>query len=106
MKRNFISTLNGKTIYFVLLGIFIMLIWTNSTFAQTQKEVIKIRAQVAAINKGASKYTKTIKDVEDISLEGTEATYYHSAGNLKKITTKMFGETYNPRKLNPAGNSN
>ena len=81
MKRNFISTLNGKTIYFVLLGIFITLIWTNSAFAQTEKEVVKIRAEVAAINKGAAKYTKTIKDVEDISLEGAEATYYHSAGN-------------------------
>jgi len=83
MKRNFISTLNGKTIYFVLLGIFITLIWTNSAFAQTEKEVVKIRAEVAAINKGAAKYTKTIKDkdVEDISLEGAEATCYHSAGN-------------------------
>ncbi|MCY7375598.1 MAG: hypothetical protein LH472_06460, partial [Pyrinomonadaceae bacterium] len=58
-------------------------------------EIVKIRAEVAAINKGAAKFTKTTKNVEDIALEGTEATYYHSAGNLKKITAKMFGETYN-----------
>ena len=56
---------------------------------------MKIRAEVAAINKGAAKYTKTTKDVEDISLEGTEATYFSSAGNLRKITAKMYGETYN-----------
>jgi len=79
----------------VLLGSFITLIWTNSTFAQTEKDVVKIRAEVAMINKGAAKYTKTIKDVQDISLEGTEATYYHSTGKVKKITAEMFGETYN-----------
>lgn len=95
MKRNFISILKGKTIYFLLLGIFITLIWTNSAFAQTEKEIAKIRAEVAAINKGAAKYKKTTKNVEDISLEGTEATYFHSAKNLKKITAQMFGETYN-----------
>ena len=95
MKRNFIANLNGKTTHFVLLGIFITLIWTNSAFAQTEKEVVKIRADVAAINKGAAKYTKILKDIEDISLEGAEATYYHLAGKVKKITTEMLGETFN-----------
>ena len=34
------------------------------------------------------------KDVDDISLEGTQATVYRSAGDLRKITAKMYGETY------------
>ncbi len=94
MKRNFITTLNGKIIYSLLLGIFTTLIWTNSAYSQTEKEIIKIRAEVAAINKGGAKYTKTKKDVEGISLEGAEATYFYSGSDLKKITTKMYGETY------------
>jgi len=55
---------------------------------------VKIRAQVAAINKDAPKYTKTTKDVEDISLEGTQATYYLTGKDVRKITAKMYGETY------------
>jgi len=84
-----------KSICFLLTAIFLTFIAADSAQAQTEKEVVKIRAEVAAINKGISKYTKTTKDVEDVSLEGTEATYYHSAKVLKKITAKMFGETYN-----------
>jgi hypothetical protein len=95
MKRNFITTLNGKIIYFLFLGIFTTLIWTNSAYAQTEKEIVKIRTEVAAINKGASKYKKATKDVEGISLEGTEATYFYSGKTLKKTTAKMYGETYN-----------
>jgi len=68
---------------------------TVSAFAQTEKEIIKIRAEVAAINKGASKYTKTVKNVEDLSLEGTEATYYYAAEDLRKVKAEIFGETYN-----------
>lgn len=66
----------------------------QTIFAQTEKRIAAIRAEVAAINKGAAKYTKTTKSVENISLEGTEATYYHLAKNLRKITAEMFGETY------------
>lgn len=80
---------------FLLLGIFLTFILADSAQAQTEKEIVKIRAEVAAINKGVSKYTKTTKDVEGISLEGAEATYYRSAKNLRKITAKMYGETYN-----------
>lgn len=79
----------------MLLSVGLTFLAANSTSAQTANEIVKIRAEVAAINKGAAKYKKTTKDVEDISLEGTEATYYHSAGNLKKITAKIYGETYN-----------
>ena len=86
-----------NSVYFLLSSVFILLtfILAIPAQAQTEKEIVKIRAEVAAINKSGAKYTKTTKDVEDISLEGTEATYFRSAGNLRKITAKMFGETYN-----------
>ncbi len=84
-----------NTIYFLLSAIFLTFIAANSAFAQTEKEIVKIRAEVAAIEKGAAKFTKTTKDVEGVSLEGTEATYFYSKGDLRKITAKMYGETYN-----------
>lgn len=86
--------LSGK-IYFLLLCIVLTFILADSASAQAENDVVKIRAEVAAINKGAAKYKKTTKSVEGISLEGTEATYHRSAGNLRKITAKMYGETYN-----------
>ena len=84
-----------NTIKFSFVLVFLQIALTGAAYAQTEKEIAKIRAQVAAINNGAAKYTKTTKSVEDISLEGTEATYYHSAKVLRKITAKMYGETYN-----------
>ena len=86
--------LTRKISWYLLLGIFLTFISADFAQSQTEKEIVKIRADVAAINKGVSKYKKTTKDVEGISLEGTEAAYYHSAGKLRKITAKMFGETY------------
>lgn len=86
--------LNNR-VCFLLSGILLTFMLADSAQAQTEKEVVKIRAEAAAINKGAAKYTKTTKNVEGISLEGTEVTYYRSAGNLRKITAKMSGETYN-----------
>lgn len=76
------------------LGIVLAFIGTVSIQAQTDKDIVEIRAEVAAINKGAAKYKKVTKDVDDISLEGAEATYYRSGEDLKKITTRMYGETY------------
>lgn len=84
-----------NSICFLLSAIFLTLTAADSAQAQTEKEIVKIRAEVAAINNGAAKYAKSTKSVEDVSLEGTEATYYHSGKNLKKITAKMYGETYN-----------
>ena len=84
----------NSSAYF-LISFALMFIAANAAQAQTEKQILKIRAEVAAIEKGAAKFTKTTKDVEGISLEGAEATYFYSGGDLKKITTKMFGETYN-----------
>ena len=85
----------NNSICLLFSGIFLTFIAANSASAQTEKDIVKIRAEVAAINKGAPKSKKTTKDVEDISLEGTQATYYRSAGDLRKIMAKMYGETYN-----------
>lgn len=67
----------------------------NPIFAQTEKEVARIRNEVTLINKNAKTYNKINKDIEGISLEGTQATYFVSGRGLKKITAKLYGETYN-----------
>ena len=95
MKRNFILNLRGKSVCALLSFLLLTLVLAGSAFAQTEKQVAAISAEVAAINKGAAKYKKTKKEVEDISLEGTEATYYQSGKNLRKITATIYGETYN-----------
>lgn len=79
---------------FLAWAIFVTLPAAESVQAQIEKDVARIRAEVASINKSTAGYKKTTKSVEDIALEGTEATYYHSAKSLKKITAKMYGETY------------
>jgi len=99
MKSN-ILILTGKNICCLVLAILLLFALINSAQAQTyqayvEKRVSQIRAEVNAINKDAAKYKKTTKNVEDISLEGTDATFFHSAKDLKKITAQMFGETYN-----------
>lgn len=62
--------------------------------AAQDKQIASIRAEVALINKSAAKYQKKTRDVEGLSLEGAEATYFTSGKGLKKITAKMYGETY------------
>jgi hypothetical protein len=69
-------------------------IGVSTVFAQTENEIASIRAEVTAINKNAKSYTKKTKSVEDVSLEGTEATFFVSGKGLKKITAKIYGETY------------
>lgn len=68
---------------------------SQNIFAQSvEKQVAAIRAEVTAINKNAKSYKKTTKDVEGVSLEGTQASYFVSGKGLKKITAKMYGETF------------
>lgn len=73
----------------------IIAIFAGAAFAQVEKQIAGIRAEVAAINKAAKGYKKKTKDVDGVSLEGTQATYFTSGKGLKKITAKMYGETYN-----------
>lgn len=76
------------------LGLVLTFLGAISVQAQTDKDITEIRSQVAAINKGAAKYKKVTKDVDDISLEGAEATFYRSRDDLRKVTARMYGETY------------
>lgn len=79
----------------LLLPIVAFFIFSQIVFAQSvEKQIKAIRSEVTAINKNAAKYKKTTKDVEGVSLEGTEATYLVSGKGLKKIVAKMYGETY------------
>lgn len=79
----------------LLILIIATFIVTNTVFAQSvEKQVVSIRAEVTAINKNAKSYKKTTKDVDGVSLEGTEAIYFVSGKGLRKITAKMYGETF------------
>lgn len=70
-------------------------ILSQAIFAQSvENQVAAIRAEVTAINKAAKGYKKTTKDVDGVSLEGTQATYFSSGRGLHKITAKMYGETF------------
>lgn len=80
----------------IFLSGILLLLFGNLIFAQnTEKQIAAIRTEVAAINKAAAKYTKKTKDVDDISLEGTQAVYYVSGKGLKKVVARMYGESYN-----------
>jgi len=76
----------------IILSLALMSLLGSYAFAQSEKQ---IRTEVNLINGNLKKYTKKVKDVEDISLEGTQATYYNSGKGLKKISAKMYGESYN-----------
>jgi len=95
------STFNGDVLmpdyhYSKRAAILIAVILTAANFAtaQVEKQIAAIRADVNLINKSAAKYTKQKRDVEGVSLEGTEATYFLSGKGLKKIAAKMYGETF------------
>jgi hypothetical protein len=65
-----------------------------SAATTTDKQVATIRAEVTRINKGLAKLKKTTMMVDNVSLEGTEATYYRSGKTIRKISAQLLGETY------------
>ena len=73
----------------------VVLTFGFSICAQTvEKQIAAISAEDAAINKAGAKYTKKTMNVEGVSLEGTEATYYVSGKGLKKVAAKIYGESF------------
>jgi hypothetical protein len=46
------------------------------------------------INKNAPKYDKKVKNIDGLSTEGSEVTYFISGRGLKKIVAKVYGETF------------
>jgi hypothetical protein len=78
----------------MLAAILLLLISVVALRAQSEAQITSIRAEVNLINRSAPKYQKKTRAVEGVSLEGTEATYFLSGRGLKKITAKMYGETF------------
>lgn len=75
-------------------SILILLFASTAVLSQTEKQIVSIRAEVAAINNSAAKYDKKTKNIAGISTEGAEATYYLSGKGLKKIVVQIYGETF------------
>jgi hypothetical protein len=90
LQGNVLKSMKTKFLILIAAIIFSLQI----SFAQTAKQLSSIRNQVNLINKNVKKYTKTTKNVEGISLEGTEADYFAAGKDLKKITATSYGETY------------
>ena len=74
--------------------IFLVMLASVAAHAQVEKQIASIRAEVAAINKAATKYDKKTRNIDGISTEGAEATYYQSGKGLKKIVVQVYGETF------------
>lgn len=88
-----------KSRFWVILLIFSILYLASTGCAQTveawtDKRVSDIRSQVAAISRGIPKFTKTSTNVEGLTLEGAEVTYYRSGKEPRRIDLQMFGETF------------
>ncbi len=66
----------------------------SSKTASADRQVAVIRQQVVAINSAVSKMSRTTIDVDNVSLEGTSATYYRTGKAIRKISATVFGETY------------
>lgn len=71
----------------------LLTIMAGAAFAQVEKQVSAIRAEVAAIDKAAKGYKKKSVDV-NVSTEGGAATYFSSGKSLRKISAKIYGETF------------
>lgn len=62
--------------------------------AQIEKQIASIRSEVNLINKNAPKYDKKVKNIDGLSTEGSEVTYFISGRGLKKVVAKVYGETF------------
>jgi hypothetical protein len=75
--------------------ILIMAAGTCGGRAQTASVIPEVRAEVGKINADLPTYTKRVKTALGAMLEGAEATYYHEGKDLKRVSAKIYGETYN-----------
>ncbi len=78
----------------LLAGVFLIFVAAVSITAQTEKEIGKIRGEVASINRGIAQFAKTSTNVEGLTLEGAEVTYYRTGKVPRRIDVQMFGETF------------
>ena len=77
-----------------LLIVILTLTFAGAIFSQTEKEILPIRNEVNSINKNLAGYTKKSKNINNVSSEGAEATYYISRKGVEKISAKVYGETF------------
>lgn len=84
-----------KNTKYIVLILAASAILVSPSFAQPEKQTAAIRAEVQQINAAAGEYEKKTKNIEDISTEGAEVTYYTSGKELKKVVAKIYGETGN-----------
>ena len=80
---------------FMLLACAAVLVFSMAGSAQTEKQIAAIRSEIRQINKGSAKYAKKTKNLDNLSTEGAEVTYYTSGKGLKKIVAKIYGESGN-----------
>ncbi len=68
--------------------------------AATDLRITAIRNEVAAINARLGRLKRTTRNVEGVSLEGAEATYWSSGTSgssnsaVQKISARVYGETF------------
>lgn len=62
--------------------------------AGVEEQVARIRAEVEAIHRDAGTFETRTVEVEDVALEGAEATCYSSGERLRKVTARLWGETW------------
>ena len=79
----------------MLLACAAVLVFSMAGSAQTEKQIAAIRSEIRQINKGSAKYAKKTKNLDNLSTEGAEVTYYTSGKGLKKIVAKIYGESGN-----------
>lgn len=81
----------------VLLLIGLLMANISSAAAQNNsaQNLRDVQREVTRVNKNLSKAKKVSKDVEGISLEGTQAHYYYQNDVLQKISANIYGESYN-----------
>ncbi len=62
--------------------------------AGVEEQVARIRAEVEAIHREAGTFETRTVEVEDVALEGAEATCHSSGERLRKVTARLWGETW------------
>lgn len=63
-----------------------------SGITHAQSSLIFIRNEVRNIDEKLSTYVRSTRELEGLSLEGGEGTYYHSGDYLKKVDAVLHGE--------------
>jgi hypothetical protein len=72
----------------------ILAMTASAGLAQGDRQIAAIRSDVNAINKNSAKYRRVVRPLEGLSLEGAEAVFFSSGGDVVKAAAKIYGETF------------